>query len=110
MEPMTTFQDFLSKAQALPIFGPIVVSPIKALTSTVELVAGIAGVILFGSLTCLTLLVVPRVGFACLEATYLSLRLASHGKNELVYSLVNMISLGLIGAICENNKRTYRLL
>lgn len=84
-------QRSLSKAQATPIVGPLLVSPIKALVSVAELIVGIAGSILFGTLAVLTFN--DYLGGKAVE----SLGHAGLGLLSLMYSISNILSLGLVG-------------
>lgn len=92
------FQSQLSRAQATLIIGPACVSPIKALFSVSEIVAGIAlGV--FCSLTALFLLpLAPELSFYTI-AVYglISVISVLDGSKGLLLSAVNMVTLGLFG-------------
>ncbi|MBA3237400.1 MAG: hypothetical protein H0T62_03500 [Parachlamydiaceae bacterium] len=89
------FQRVLSLGQAIPIIGPMFISPIKLLISSVEFVAGAAiGLI--------------ALVFACVcnsdflfDITFSSFELASSGLKSGVYSIVNMLSLGFYGFCTE---------
>lgn len=88
-------QNRLSLAQSFPIFGPLIVSPVKAVISAIQFVAGIV----FGSLKGI---------FEALSGSHYHhsearewLVMGRHGLKQLAYSVVNMLSLGIIGAMVE---------
>lgn len=97
----TTIQRALSIGQAVPILGPAIVSPIKAIVSLIE---GIAAGILYG---------VGKAFDKCFnkgwgesEFTRLSKCLAVHAAVNLCYSIVNMATLGLAGLYLELNNHS----
>lgn len=97
-KPGFTFkmQRSLSVGHALPVIGPFVVSPIKAIISLVEAIIGITGAIflsipgyLFGNQT-------------LQNWTTHALDQAALGGLSFTYSMANMLSLGILGLIVEN--------
>ena len=84
-------QRSLSTGQAIPVVGPLVVSPIKAVFSVAQLIAGIAGSILFG-----TLAIVSNFTRPLDEIAFKSLQHAGLGLIGLMYSVSNMLSLGIV--------------
>ena len=89
-------QRALSSAQATPIVGPLLVSPVKAVFSTAQLVAGVAGTILFGTLALLTF----HPDLASLATK--SIAHVGMGALGLMYSVSNFISLGIVSYRLEN--------
>lgn len=86
---MFRFQSTLSEAQAIPVLGPILVSPCKALVSLAQIVVGIASGVLFGSLTVITW------SDWCAEKTLQSITHVGMGFMAFGYSLVNIFTLGI---------------
>jgi len=95
---MLEVQRQLSKAQAFPVAGPIIASPVKAVISLAEIVGGLASTIIFGVLATLFLMVFAEtpcgfcVEMACDSLAHLGLGILSFG-----YSVANMCTLGLVG-------------
>ena len=87
---MWNVQETLLKAQATPLVGPIVVSPVKALISTAQLVAGIAGIILFGPL------IVICNNKYCAKKAFCCVGHIGTGLIGLVDSIVNIVTLGIL--------------
>ena len=93
---MFNVQRALSKAQALLIIGPICVSPVKAIVSLAQTIAGIAGTILCGA------------GLFLTRSEMFGKPLANSvghiglGMVSLLYSGVNMCTLGLFGLSVES--------
>lgn len=100
---MWDIQRYLSKGQAIPLLGPALVSPLKAVVSLVELVVGFIFAVIFAILTALTLCLTNKdlsngLGKnAFTAATHSALGLVSFG-----YAVANMLSLGILGYILEN--------
>jgi hypothetical protein len=90
LESMIDIQKSLNKWQTTFLVGPLVVSPIKAVISTAELVAGLVSAIFFGFFT--VVLCNRHLGSGTIEA----LEHAFIGAIELLYSLGNVISLGFL--------------
>ncbi len=96
------FQRTLSVAQATPIMGPLLVSPVKAVVSIAQLIVGVVGSIFFGFFAALTFN--DRLG----ELAFKSLCHAGMGFLGLLYSVSNFVSLGIIGYNIENmNQRSF---
>lgn len=89
-------QRSLSKLQAIPVIGSTLVSPVKAVVSLAETVAGIAGAIIFG-----TLAVVTSSPY-CAEKCIKSVAHIGLGLLGFMYSVSNFISLGIVGYTVEN--------
>lgn len=92
---MFQVQRTLSKAQAIPLVGPVVFSPVKAVVSLAQIIAGVAGTILFGT-----------VGFftdspSILKPLGHSIGHMGMGLTSFVYSGINMATLGLFGISME---------
>lgn len=88
---MYNAQRELSAAQVTPIVGPLLVSPCKALVSAAQAIIGLAGAILFATLT-----VVSSSDWSTrlfVDATQqVALGIAAFG-----YSVMNMVTLGFAG-------------
>lgn len=84
-------QRTLSTYQSYPIIGAIAVSPIKLIISTVQAVGGVALSIIFGTLAALTF------NDTLAEWTLKAGGHAIMGLGGFMYSISNMISLGLVG-------------
>lgn len=89
-------QRTLSRAQAFPILGPLIVSPIKASLSIIMIIAGIIlGTIVYVASRALN-------SASLKERAMLILKVGPDlGSCSLLYSVVNILSLGIIGAIAE---------
>lgn len=94
---MHRIQSGLSRFQAVPIIGPVVGSPIKALVSTAQLVIAVAGKIIFGGLSCCTNNTFVK------ETSIAASRHFSMGLGSLCYSVINVLSLGIIGYCYESH-------
>lgn len=88
---MVYIQRNLSQAQATPIVGPLVVSPVKGVVSLAQIIVGIAGTILFGTLALLSW------NDTMFKYAAKSLGHVGIGFTGFVYSISNFISLGLVG-------------
>lgn len=85
----------LSFCQALPLVGPLVVSPIKLAVSIVQTVSSIALYIFF------TLLYMVSFDQTILSLTFKSGGHALMGLVGTTYSIANMLSLGILGLRIE---------
>ncbi len=88
---LTSIQCFLSESQAIPLIGPLFVSPFKAALSLIQIIAGVAFALIsatFGSLFGSP----AAMKFAATSKLHVGLGILS-----LCYSLVNMLSLGILG-------------
>ncbi len=93
---MQNVQNCLSRFQATPLIGPFIGSPLKALLSAAELVTALALSVIFGALFTVT-------GNKTLGDWTMSMnRHVGLGITGLIYSVVNFLSLGLIGHRVEN--------
>jgi hypothetical protein len=89
-------QRTLSKAQAIPVVGFLLASPVKALFSTLEFIVGIAATIFFGTGAVL-ILNDKLAGYA-----WKALQHAGLGLTGICYSIGNVLSLGLLGYRIES--------
>jgi hypothetical protein len=90
-----SYQNYLSKCQAIPLFGPCFVSPIKAGTGLVEIIVG-------GSLA-LSCGAVAKVT-KNRDSKELAFRGVAHlviGSIATGYAIVNFATLGIIGCAME---------
>jgi len=96
MSGMNEIQRSLSILQAVPLAGPICVSPIKAGVSLAQIIAGVA-------VTVFSLALSPFFSreFGCGKAAMEGLSMAGDGVLSFSYSIVNMLSLGIIGMVAE---------
>ena len=95
IEPLCSLQRVFSKAQIIPLIGPIVVSPVKAIVGLVEIVAGsVLGLLsgVFGTI----FLSRPLLG-----CSVTSLKIACHGALSVIYAVGNLLSLSILGWIVE---------
>ena len=97
LEPMWNVQRTLSRFQAVPLLGPVVGSPIKAMVSTAQIVAAFVAIIFWGSLFSIT------QSSSMFDRTATSLGHLTMGAAGLAYSIVNLFTLGLSGFILETN-------
>ncbi len=95
-------QRSLSRLQAIPVLGSTLVSPIKAVVSLAETVAGIAGAILFGTIAVITD-DKDSVG-RCVE----SLGHIGLGLLGFMYSVSNFFTLGAVGYTVEYHQSQRR--
>lgn len=104
VECIDNTQRTFSIRQTIPVIGPILFSPIKALTSLVEIIMGIALSVIF-----------LVAGILCCCSCYLygkSIECITHtvtGTASLIYSLANILTLGILGYVIETGgcKRKY---
>lgn len=95
VEKMYDAQRRLSFAQSVPIVGPLIFSPVKAIVSTAQIIAGLASAIFWG------------IGFCLTEDYFISSRLqeatihVGMGCGSLAYSFVNFVTYGLVGFTAE---------
>ncbi|MES2200193.1 MAG: hypothetical protein V4489_08510 [Chlamydiota bacterium] len=97
---MYTFQRTLDLGQCIPVFGPVMVSPVKVGVSVVEVVGGVAGAALLGSAAFFA----GQAGCAnnCLNKSALnSMYHIGLGSVNMVYGVSNICSLGVIGYVIE---------
>jgi|GEM_PF-3712407 hypothetical protein len=85
------------RAQGAPFIGPLIVSPAAALVSTAELIAGFTA----------ALFMLP-FGILCSNKPCLIHGIKAHalaiiGLTALVYSLANILTLGILGFHVEKN-------
>ncbi len=90
-------QRSLSTAQAIPVFG-IAVSPVKAAVSIVQIIVGLAGTIIFG----VGVLLTNREAFGF--GTVISFGISLAGATSLVYSIGNILTLGILGYKLEKER------
>jgi hypothetical protein len=102
VEIMLHVQGSLSRAQAFPIAGPLFVSPVKVIVSTSQLIVGAVASIFLGTLTLLTYN--DRLAYRTWEA----LEHTGMGFIELVYSIVNFITLGFIAYNIEKTTLKFK--
>ena len=102
IEANSKLQSGLSKAQAFPVLGPAIASPIKLTCGIVQLIAGT----FFGSLGSLSaMLASPNsrlsdYGFSALKN---GSHLAAIGGQGIAYSVINMLTLGILGFLVERS-------
>jgi hypothetical protein len=87
---MGFLHEHLSKAQAVPFIGPVLISPIKATIGIIQIVAGIACSIFF----------LFYAACSCtkrrLTHSVTSLHHAKQGVTSFFYSLANILSAGYL--------------
>lgn len=103
MSPIDEVQRGLSKAQAFPIAGPLLVSPAKMIVSTAQIIYGIAKAVFFGTIALSTAV----LGYSNLaeKSTKEMVSGFAHmlfGTCSLIYSNANFWTLGIVGFTCEN--------
>jgi hypothetical protein len=99
---MFHLQRSLSEAQAIPVFGPIIVSPVKAVVSLAQMIMGLASFILLGSAT----LVFQKK--CLLDKSITALGQVGLGLIGITYSLSNIITLGYAGYFFESLKTSHQ--
>lgn len=94
---MNRIQDCLSSYQSCYfLISPVIVSPVKAVVSLAQLVTGVAFTIIFG---------VPFffTGGETLGKWTMSMsNHAASGLRNLIYSVLNFVTVGRIGSVVEN--------
>lgn len=89
---MNSVQNGLLRAQAVPVVGPFVVSPVKLSISLVQMIMGLVGTIFFGMLTFV---------FCCSNCCALKAKASFNhiqmGGKGFMHSLLNILSLGCLG-------------
>ncbi len=100
LDPMTMLyvQKSLNNAQATPIVGPLFASPLKAVVSIAQLIDGLVTTIFF---TALTMLMLPSDSFQAFS-TLAAIQNTSTGFSNLFFSVVNFMSLGIVGYKLQN--------
>ena len=88
---LVSIQCYLSESQAIPIIGPSLVSPFKAALSTVQIIVGLVFTLISATLGRLCRSP-AAMKFAATSGLHVGLGILS-----LCYSLVNMLSLGILG-------------
>lgn len=103
-------QTNLSRLQAIPVVGPVVFSPAKAVLSTAQMVAGLAVGILFGAAatTCGILGLHPFAAGAGIISLH-GFASSISGFGSLFYACANIATLGVLGLTCELNRRCHPL-
>ena len=110
MSCMQIVQRSLSKAQAVPLAGPVVGSSLKALVSLVQIVAGATLTFIFGFLTVITAPCMPvedenysieKSDSIFCQGLYASIGNLLNGCKGLAYSISNAASLGSLGFYIE---------
>ncbi len=95
MSLLPAMQAVLSRAQAVPIVGPLLVSPVKAVASVLQIAIGIFSAISLGLSAALT-------GLRNLDKrTVQALSYASLGYLSFCYAAINMNTLGIFGFLVE---------
>ena len=116
---MCDFQSRLSYMQAFPLLGPLIVSPIKAVISCAEIVAGVACTIIFGTISLISLFQlswsrrgiidgIGHVGLGSLGFIASVLNIATLGISGVVYNMseciwtvIDVATLGIPKAVCR---------
>lgn len=93
---MWEVQRGLSRAQAIPLIGPLVVSPLKAAVSLVQFVVGF-----FFSVICGSLCVMGVLSERLATSTFTALKHTGLGFIGLGYSLMNIFTLGILSMKVE---------
>lgn len=99
---MMSIQRDLSQSQSIPVVGPICISPIKAVVSIAQIIAGLAGTILFGPIAYFT-----HNNELALLSVHSFLYLGT-GIIGLLYSVTNMLTLGILGLSIERKMEDRR--
>ena len=94
-------QSILSQTQAIPIVG-MLFSPVKAVVSVAQIISGFAAGVIFGSMS---LLLFDSV-FA--NKSLRAFETGVVGIGHLAYSVINFVSLGIIGTIAEHQEAITR--
>lgn len=93
VNPMLTVQRGLSLGQAVPVVGPLIVSPVKFCVSAIQcgiaLPVGIVAAVAAGVFCCNCQ---PLTEFALASLVH-----AGMGGVGMTYSVVNILSLGILG-------------
>lgn len=91
-------QTGLSKLQAIPVVGPSIFSPCKALLSTAQMIVGLAYGVLFGFVgTSAAVLGLNKIAQPILHVASEALAEAVLGFGSLFYACSNMATLGILG-------------
>jgi hypothetical protein len=88
---MAEAQRDLSRSQAIPLVGPLFISPIKAVVSVAQTIAAVAVIIFVG------MLAIIFENKKAIEVTLIAMAHASLGQLSFCYSIANMWTLGLVG-------------
>ena len=96
-------QSELSFLQAMPLYGPLIFSPLKMCVSLVQMISGLAVGVIFG---------IGTLVAAAVDARSLRDRMSkvadsafdhsAKGAIHLIYATVNLASLGFIGFLVES--------
>jgi hypothetical protein len=89
-ETISNLQKKLSIAQATPIAGPILASPVKAVVSVAQVIISVAGAILLSPLALTQDVQTLHLMTRCFDYT-------KAGACSFVYAASNMLSLGMVG-------------
>lgn len=96
-------QNDLSFYQAIPLVGPVIVSPIKALASTVQIVVSFVTAMIFGTVALFAELI-NNSNKRFSQDMNKSLNVTFDGIKHLLYAKINMLTLGIFGLIVEISK------
>lgn len=103
-------QRSLSKAQA-HFYAGIAVSPIKALLSTVETILGLVVGVFFAATTLALFFAQKKdLGIHLMQYGHAGFSHASLGTHALAYSLLNFVSMGLMGHYAEDQLKNHKVL
>ncbi len=100
---MNNLQNATSRLQAIPVLGPLVVSPIKAFISICQLVAALATKIIFSTATLFT------DNNFCKKANLAANHHIATGLSHFTYSALNVLSLGIFGYYAKHSSATLNL-
>lgn len=99
---MYDVQRSLSTSQNIPIVGPLIASPIKAVISTAQLISAIAATVFLGSLAVVTWDETLRI------LTFEAIAHCGLGLIGLIYSLSNIITLGIVAYKIEGPHECFK--
>lgn len=101
-------QEKLDELQAIPIIGPVIFSPVKAVVSIAGIINGLALGIFYGVATVINRMTDRSyfnfVYYGLKRDAEKGFSSAVEGVGNLLYSAVNICSIGIVGAFIERRK------
>ncbi len=95
LQIMGCYQKKLSQAQAVPLIGPLLVSPVKAVVSLEQIIGGVAMTAILGSVGVIT----QNNWF--IDKAVEGFDHVGQGVCSYSYAVINVCTFGIAGAVIE---------
>ncbi len=103
VQGMLDFQRGMSKAQATPLVGFAIISPIKAVVSLVQIAVGLVFAVICAIFSAFTGGCGTPCGKGFTKGACTSMAHAGLGMISLTYSIVNILSFGIASLVLEGS-------